>query len=192
MTQVTEYLGLRLRAHELLRGVPLYDVSVVDLPGGGPGRSIADIRVLDASTPPSRIAIVLYGARHFLGRTFGWDRREIRPEETLVPSLSERDRRESEVTPGTRDGAFLVLYQFPCEELRETRNATVHGFICSALTRTPTGYRLYLGIYVRRVSWLTRLYLIAIEPFRWILYPAMLRRIRRAWASAYAPLPERR
>lgn len=35
----TEYLSLRLRAHELLHDVPLYDVSVVDLPGGGAGRS---------------------------------------------------------------------------------------------------------------------------------------------------------
>jgi len=180
-----EYLGLKLRAHELLRDVPLYDVSVVDLPGGGPGRSIADIRMLDSSTPSSRIAVVLYGARHFLGRMFGWDRRAIRLEETLVPKLPERDWHESEVVPGTRDGAFLVLYQFPCEALRETRNATVHGFICSALARTSTGYRLYWGIYVHRVSWFTRPYLIAIEPFRWILYPAMLRRIRRAWVKAY-------
>ena len=59
MTQVTEYRGLRLRAHELLRDIPLYDVSVVDLPGGGPGRSIADIGVLDSSTAPSRVAVVL-------------------------------------------------------------------------------------------------------------------------------------
>src|SRR5467141_3161975 len=35
-----EYLRLDLRAHELLRDVPLYDVSVVDLPGGGDGRSV--------------------------------------------------------------------------------------------------------------------------------------------------------
>jgi hypothetical protein len=39
-----EYLRLDLRAHDLLRDVPLYDVSVVDLPGGGAGRRIADIR----------------------------------------------------------------------------------------------------------------------------------------------------
>jgi hypothetical protein len=185
-----EYLELKLRAHELLRDFPLYDVSVVDLPGGGGGRSIADIRALDSSTPPSRIAIVLYSARHFLGRVFGWDRRAMRPEETLLPCLSERDRRESEVIPGTRDGPFLVLYQFPGEALRETRNATVHGFICTALARTPTGYRLYWGIYVRPVSWLTRPYLIAIEPFRRILYPAMLGRIRRAWVTAYGCEPQ--
>ena len=189
MAQVTEYLGLKLRAHELLRDVPLYDVSVVDLPGGGPGRSIADIGMLDSSTAPSRVAVVLYGARHFLGRIFAWDRRTIRPDETLVACLSERDRRESEVVPGTRDGAFLVLYQFPREALRETHNATVHGFICTALARTSKGYRLYWAVYVRRVSWLTRPYLIAIEPFRWILYPAMLRRIRRAWVKAYGSDP---
>ena len=58
--------------------------------------------------------------------------------------------------------------------------------ICTALARTATGYRLYWGVYVRSVSWLTRPYLIAIEPFRrFILYPAMLRRIRRAWLVAY-------
>jgi hypothetical protein len=28
-----EYLNLRLRAHELLHDIPLYDVSFVDLPG---------------------------------------------------------------------------------------------------------------------------------------------------------------
>jgi hypothetical protein len=67
----SEYLGLRLRAHERLHDVPLYDVSVVDL-------------------------------------------------------------------PGTPDGSFLVLYQFPGEALRETLNATVHGFICTALVSTAS------------------------------------------------------
>jgi hypothetical protein len=179
-----EYRNLRLRAHALLRDVPLYDVAVVDLPDGGAGRTVADIRALDSATAPSRIASVLYGARRLLGRLFGWDRERMRPEDSLLPRLSERDRRDSEVTPGTPDGAFLVLYQFPGEALSETRNATVHGFICTALTPTATGYRLYLGIYVRPVSWLTRPYLIAIEPLRRILYPAMLRRIRPAWLAA--------
>ena len=184
-----EYLNLKLRAHELLHDVPLYDVSVVDLPGGGAGRTLADVRALDAAAAPSRIAIVLFGARRFLGRVFGWDRRRMRPEESLLPRLSERDRRDSEITPGTPDGPFLLLYQFPGEALRETRNATVHGYICTALARTATGYRLYWGVYVRPVSWLTRPYLIAIEPFRRILYPAMLRRIRRAWCRDSAPPP---
>ena len=45
-----EYRSLHLRAHELLRDVPLYDVSSVDLPGGGHrGHSYARIR--DPSEP---------------------------------------------------------------------------------------------------------------------------------------------
>jgi hypothetical protein len=66
-----EYLHLRLRAHELLRDVPLYDVSAVDLPGGGTGRTVADLRALDAAAAPSRLAKALFGLRFFLGRVFG-------------------------------------------------------------------------------------------------------------------------
>lgn len=38
-----KYQALKLRAHELLRDVPLYDVSVVDLSGGGDGRTLTDV-----------------------------------------------------------------------------------------------------------------------------------------------------
>ncbi|HEY7112134.1 MAG TPA: DUF2867 domain-containing protein [Thermoanaerobaculia bacterium] len=182
-----EYLALKLRAHELLREVPLYDISVVDLPGGGPGRTIADIRALDSSAPSSPIAKILYGVRVFLGRVFGWDRDRIQPKDSYLSRLSELDRRSSDVAPGTRTGGFLLLYQFPNEALAEIRNATVHGFLCTALEPTAAGYRLYLAVYVRPVSWISRPYLAAIEPFRRVLYPAMLSRIRRAWSQAYRP-----
>jgi hypothetical protein len=181
-----EYLNLKLRAHELLRGVSLHDVSAVDLPGGGPGRTIADIRALESAAAPSRIAKGLLGLRFFLGRVFGWDKKPTRPEETLLTRLSEQDRSNSQVAPGTPAGPFLLVYQFTNEALAEIRNATVHGWLCTALAPTATGYRLYWGVYVQPVSWLTRPYLLAIEPFRWVLYPAMLGRIRRAWIKAYA------
>jgi hypothetical protein len=160
-------------------------VSSVDLPGGGSGRTIADIRTLESAAPPSRIATFIYGLRYLLGRVFGWDREPMRPEDSFLERLSQGDRCDSEITPGTLDGPFWVLYQFPGEALRETRNKTVHGFICTALVSSPNGYILYWGVYVRRASWLTRPYLVAIEPFRLVLYPAMLRRIRRAWIAAY-------
>jgi len=181
-----EYLSLKLRAHELLRGVPLYDVTVMDLPGGGAGRSVADIRAVESAAAPSRTANTFFGVRRLLGRVFGWDRMQMRPEDSLLSHLSERDRRDSEIAPGTSVGPFRLLYQFPGEALSETRNATVCGYVCVALARTATGYRLYWAVYVLPVSWLTRPYLIAIEPFRrFILYPAMLRRIRRAWLAVY-------
>ncbi|HJQ40311.1 MAG TPA: DUF2867 domain-containing protein [Thermoanaerobaculia bacterium] len=155
-----EYLSLRLRAHELLQDVRLHDVSVVDLPNGGDGRSLADLRALHSTAPPSRIATILFGVRRLLGRIFRWDR-----------------------------GPFVVVYQSPNEALYEIVNKTVHGYVSTALIRTAAGYRLYVAVYVRPVSWLTRPYLMAIEPFRHILYPALSRRIRRAWAAAYVTSP---
>lgn len=140
-----EYRRLHLRAHELLRDVPLFDVSSVDLPEGGSGRTIADIRTLESATPPSHIATSIYGLRYLLGRVFGWDRQPMRPEDSFLERLSQRDRCESEITPGTLDGQFLVLYRFSREALRETRNKTVHGFICTALVNSPNGYILYWG-----------------------------------------------
>ena len=41
-----EYEGIDLRAHSLLADVQLHDVWRVELPGGGPGRTIEDIRGL--------------------------------------------------------------------------------------------------------------------------------------------------
>jgi hypothetical protein len=182
----SEYLSLKLRAHEILRGVPLHDVTAVDLPGGGPGRHLADLRALDKTSPPSRVAGALLGFRFFLGRLFGWDRTPTRPEETFLSRLSDQDRRDSEVAPGTRAGPFILLYQFANEALGEIRNATVHGWLCTALVPRGSGYRLYWGVYVRPVSWLTRPYLLAIEPFRrFLVYPALLGRIRRAWIAEY-------
>src|SRR4029453_2537015 len=108
-----EYLHLRLRAHELLRDVPLYDVTVADLPGGGTGRSVADIRALASTAAPVRLTKALFGLRFFLGRVFGWDRERMSPERSMLVRLSERDRRDSEITPGTADGPFLVPSHFP-------------------------------------------------------------------------------
>src|SRR4029079_19592162 len=92
-----EYRSLHLRAHELLRDVPLYDVSVVDLPGGGDGRSLADALYLQEAAPRSLVERALYAVRHALGRAFGWDEVRLLPEDSLVYRLSEKDRRDSEI-----------------------------------------------------------------------------------------------
>lgn len=181
-----EYLSLELRAHDLLRDVPVYDVSVVDLPGGGDGRSLEDVLHLQAAAPRSLIERALYGVRHALGRTFGWDEVRLLPEDSLVSRLSATDHRDSETAPGTPDGAFRIVYRFRNEQLSEIRNATVQGYVCIALSPRSSGYRFYFAVYVIPVSWLTRPYLALIEPFRrFLLYPAMLRRIRNAWQAVY-------
>jgi hypothetical protein len=187
------FRALPLYVHAILADVPLRDVTVVDLPGGGSGRTLADLRqILQGNTPkPSGLIVkALFAVRRFLGRVFKWDAAAALPN-----AESYRDRVPQEIvqrsrTPlGSQRGSFETLYELETESLIEVRNATVHAFMCSALEPTDAGYRLYWAVYVRPVSWFTPVYMAAIEPFRrFIVYPAVLRDVLRAWTIRY-PLP---
>jgi hypothetical protein len=186
----SEFRALPLEAHSILEDVPLQDVTAIDLPGGGSGRTIGDVRAVFPAgglLTANPLARALFGLRLWLGRLFGWDRPEHdRIETSYLPRVSEAVRVRSAVPPGTKEGAFRLLYLLGHESLSEIRNATVHAFLCSALREEPGGYRLYWGIYVKPVSRLTPLYMALIEPFRrFIVYPAIFRRIRRAWIERY-------
>jgi hypothetical protein len=184
-----EYLALPLEAHALLRDVPLHDVSAVDLPNGGSERTLADVkRLFFAGERRRGVATrALFGLRFFLGRIFGWDR-PVSERAYSHARLSDDLRRRSLVAPGTREGLFRVLYELPYESVSEIRNATVHGYLCTALVPRAGGYRFYFGVYVKPVSRWTPLYMAAIEPFRrFIVYPSMLARLRADWARAYPP-----
>jgi Protein of unknown function (DUF2867) len=192
-----QFRSLRLAVHGLLSDVPLHDVTAVDRPGGGAGGTIADVRALlarenvRAATP---IVRGLFALRALLGRLFGWDaERHTHPETSSLQRLSSAITRRSALPPGALDGPFRVLYVLERESLAKVRNATVHAFLASVLTETPCGYRLYWAVYVQPVSRLTPLYMALIEPFRrCIVYPAIFRRIRRAWEERYTrPLDPR-
>jgi hypothetical protein len=179
-----------LQVHDLLADVPLRDVSAVDLPGGGAGRTVADVRALlgpGGATSGSQIVRLLFGLRRLIGGLFGWDREvHRRPDLSYVARLTPALSRASLVPPGTSDGSFVIVYQLPNEALAEIRNATVHAFLASALETTAIGYRLYWAIFVKPVSRITPVYMALIEPFRrFIVYPAILRRVRRAWRGRY-------
>ena len=185
-----EFRALPLQVHDFLASVPLADVSAVDLPGGGPGRTLAEVRALvssDALVRVNRATRFLFALRIWVGRLFGWDRREAKlSPESYVHRLTAAQRNESLIAPGTSEGAFRVVYARTDEVLTEIRNATVHGFLCSVLVPTGAGYRLYWAVYVKAVSRWTRLYMLAIEPFRrFIVYPSILGRIRRAWIAKH-------
>jgi len=42
----SEFQNLDLWSHSFLRDVPLHDAFAIDLPGGGEGRTMSDIRAL--------------------------------------------------------------------------------------------------------------------------------------------------
>jgi hypothetical protein len=156
-----EFRALPLEVHARLAGVPLRDVSAIDLPGGGPGRTLADLQTLvpmGQLTAASRPARALFALRTWLGRLLGWD----------------------------GGGGFQTVYQSSDEALFEVRNATVHAYVCSTLRPIDGGYRLYWGIYVAPVSWFTPVYMAIIEPFRrFVVYPAIFGNYRRAWLRRY-------
>jgi hypothetical protein len=185
-----EFRRIDLRCHALLADVPLHDVWAIPLDGGGPGRTIRDAHaILFGQRPREKLAVRgLFRLRWALGRVFGWDdERHDPPALSYMHRLTEADRLQSEVRPGTREGPFRVLYVFANEALSEIRNATVHGFLALALAPRPGGYTLYMAIYVSPVSRLTRFYMSLIDPFRrFIVYPALGRGAQRNWADAHA------
>ena len=185
-----QFLGLDLEVHAILSDVRLRDVTAIDLPAGGAGRTISDVRSLMArekrlaANPAVRFLVAL---RLMLGRLFRWDSTgHAHPEMSYLHRLSSDIKRRSVVAPGSPDGPFRLLYVLEKESLAEIRNATVHAFLSSVLIETPLGYRLYLAVYVKPVSRLTPLYMALIEPFRrFIVYPAIGRVYRKAWEERY-------
>ena len=188
---IAEFRRLPLEVHAILQDLKPRDVSAIDLPSGGPGRTINDVRTLIPtgdlmSTSP--IARALFALRIWLGRLFGWDQpRHDPPQMSYLSRLPAALQARSVVPPGTTEGGFRLLYLVGQESLTEIRNATVHAFLCAALSERPGGYRLYWAVYVKPSSWLTPVYMGLIEPFRrFIVYPAMLGRVRRAWIARYS------
>ena len=187
---IGEFHALPLEAHQLLAGVPLRDVSAIDLPGGGEGRTLADVRALLAERSRGLGAAVtrgLFALRMWIGRLLGWDEaRHDPPAASYVTRVPAAVRARSSVPPGTPDGAFRTLYALERESLSEIHNATVHAFLSAAIVGRPSGYRLYWGIYVKPTSRWTSLYMAIIEPFRrFVVYPALFRRIQTAWRARY-------
>jgi len=137
----------------------------------------------DSAEKSSLAVRALFALRRALGDMFGWDApRPSYEAESYLHRLTEADHEQSIVPPGSADGFFRSLYVFPQEAVNEARNATVHAFLCYALRPSATGYRLYWAIYVKPVGMLTGLYMSVIDPFRrYIVYPAVLDRVARAW-----------
>ena len=192
---VKEYRQLNLRAHSLLADVPVHDVWRVALPGGseggGPSRTMQDVRsVLQAARRAQPLSLpvrALFGLRWLLGRVFRWDDPVSDAEAwSFRTRLTQADRHLSIIEPGTLDGPFAVLYVHPTEAVSEVRNATVHAFLVWALEPAPDGYQLFWAIHVLPVSVWTKPYLALIDPFRrWLVYPALLRRIHEAWSRKF-------
>jgi hypothetical protein len=189
----TEFYALPLRVHTLLADIPLHDVWAVDLPTHRDGVTLAEFLrrasqggCYTANAEINRlppVARALFRLRFFLGRIF---RLEAEPKDALAASFGSRltpeDRARSLVVSGTPEGLFRVVYRFENEQLLEIQNRTVHAAALSALAERADSYRFYFAVYVRQRTWITAFYMGLIDPFRkWIIYPALLKKIRATW-----------
>jgi len=186
---IQEFERLSLRVHSLLAGVPLHDVWSVDLPRWRAGLTLDDFLRTAGNCLCTRSSLVrmLLDVRFFVGRFFGWDREPAATAwQTFATRLTDTDHSRSLAAAGTRDGFFRVVYRFENEQLVELINRTVHAAALSALVETPTGYRFYLGVYVRNVSRFTPFYMALVDPFRkLIVYPSLLHSVRARWNQAF-------
>jgi hypothetical protein len=184
-----EFERLPLRVHDFLVGVPLHDVWAVDLPRMRAGITLDEFLRATGARPfePSRVVRTLLNIRFFVGRLLGWDREpHATVRETFATRLTIADRSKSLAPAGAREGLFRIVYRFENEQLLEVSNRTAHAAALSALVETANAYRFYFGVYVRKVSGWTPVYMALIDPFRkLIVYPSLLRSVRSTWNQTF-------
>ena len=129
----------------------------------------------------------LFWLRTLIGRVLRWDEaKEMVESVSFISRLNEEDRSFSLIVPGKPAGISRILYQFENETLGEIINRTVHRFWLMATERTADGYALWFAVYVKKLNWFTPVYLALVSPLlKWIVYPAMLRGVRRRWKKTF-------
>jgi hypothetical protein len=187
------YLSLDLRAHTLLADIPLHDVWVVHLSGGGTGRALVDVDEAMRGGVTGDVTVALAAAittYMLAARVMGLAREECFDTLSSVRQrLTEADRERSLYRPGERG----FVYYFERESLLEIQTCTARALYAFALEPEESGYVLYWGVYADRVSWVTPYYMRLIDPVRrLVVYPSILQRIeqrwRARWRAAHEPL----
>ena len=186
------YRQNQLRVHSFLSGVPLRTLERVELPGGREGMTIEEISGVvgfggEVEMEVGPVTQALFWLRTLIGRILHWDEaNELVESVSFISRLNEVDRARSLIVPGKPAGISRILYQFENETLGEIINRTVHCFWLMATEPTASGYALWFAVYVKKLNWFTPVYMALISPLlKWIIYPAMLRGVRRRWEKTF-------
>jgi hypothetical protein len=176
------YLSKDLRAHTLLADLPLHDVWVAHLSGGGSGRTLLDLNAAMAEGVPGdeTVALVATIAAYYLvARVLGLASEEcVDTLSSMTQRLTEADRARSVYPPGGHG----FVYHFEREALLEIQTCAADALYVFALEPEYGGYALYWGVYARRVSRVTPYYMKIIDPVRrLVVYPSILQRIEQRW-----------
>jgi hypothetical protein len=143
----------------------------------------------DGSRPSRALFTALFALRAWLGQRLGWDE-EIN---TLpIPGCEETSLRErlpddlaAEKDDTVGESPFRPVYRTKDEWAIELSNGTVHAILhLGWVPRKDGTYSGQMGVYVKPRGRFGPLYMALIAPFRHlIVYPALMRRIGRAWKA---------
>jgi Protein of unknown function (DUF2867) len=184
----------RWRIHGLAHGFRVEDVWALPTPGG-PNDFLRLVSLMAADDPAqgsSRTATALWTIRQKMGDLFGWDGADSGIDARVV-SLRDRlpaDLRDtSDLAPDSV--MFTPLYLLDDEWAGELANRTMHGVMhLGWVPDGDGGYRGQMAVLVKPAGLLGNAYMAAIRPFRHaVVYPAMMRRIERAWNAGGATRP---
>jgi len=173
------------------------------LPAEGSAQEFPELLEVMTSIDPAGDSVparALWKLRDEMGRWLGLGRTSkstdhtIHEEELPIPgseefTLAERlpEDLEGTVPPeGFRpDSPFTPLYLTEDESAAEISNRTVHGVMHIAWVEKEDGrYQGQMAVYVKPRGRFGDGYMALIEPFRnWIVYPALMRQIEKAWNS---------
>jgi hypothetical protein len=181
------------RIHEILSDFIVEDVWALPVHGGveDAPRALGLVTTLDPAKAESRPARALWNLRRWLGSRFGWD-----DDAGMLPipgtgevSLAGRlpdDLRDTSSDMDFGRLPFKPLYRTDREMAAELSNHTVHGVMHLGWVDKGEGrYQAEMAVYVKPRGRFGAAYMAAIRPFRhWVVYPALMRQIGRAWSRA--------
>jgi hypothetical protein len=187
----TEHTSHPWRIHELTPDFRVEDVWALPTPGGPDDfpRLVQLMASGDPSQSSSGPARLLFAIRWKVGELLGWDEPDAGgdSEPATLRDRLPADLRDGPTGPDFGALPFSPLYLTEDECAAEIGNRTMRGVLHLGWVRDdtePGGYRAQMAVLVKPNGLLGIVYMAAIKPFRYlIVYPAMMRRIERAWRA---------
>jgi Protein of unknown function (DUF2867) len=148
----------------------------------------------DPANAESLATRMLWRVRWRLGSWFGWDDAAGKlpipgTDETSLTDRLPDDLRNTAADLDFGSLPFAPLYRTGVEFAAEVSNQTVHGVMHLVWVDQGEGrYHGQMAVYVKPRGRLGKGYMALIKPFRyWVVYPALMRQIERAWNARMAP-----
>ena len=184
---------LPLNVHRFLSGVPLHSLDFIELKGGRKGITMDEIYRITQLNRAEEIEFgfvttSLFWLRGLIGKVLRWDDvPELINANSWLSRLTADEREKSTIPSGKVESINTILYCYQNEILFEIINRTVHCFWVLASEEKPTGYDLYIAVYVRKLNWRTPIYMTLVSPvLKWIIYPAIKKSIARNWEKSFS------